>query len=151
MTTKLTWPRWPVADEKTYACVRAVLEKVAQMSDWKAPRPEGRALGLSLSERSGSIGAGVAINYAKIRNEAILPAGASVTANGATIEALMNSEHELGASATSGAGGGAVGIAGSVAIEIENIPSENPKTGRITALSVLAALRKLQAPLRVGT
>ena len=40
--------------------VRAVLEKVAQMSDWKAPRPEGRALGLSLSERSGSMGAGVA-------------------------------------------------------------------------------------------
>lgn len=36
-------------------------------------------------------------------------------------------------------------------LEIENIPSENPKTGRITALSVLAALRKLQAPLRVGT
>ncbi len=34
---------------------------------------------------------------------------------------------------------------------IENIPSENPKTGRITALSVLAALRKLNAPLRVGT
>jgi aspartate dehydrogenase len=34
---------------------------------------------------------------------------------------------------------------------IENIPSENPKTGRITALSVLAALRKLRAPLRVGT
>ena|SRR5690242_4665002 len=34
---------------------------------------------------------------------------------------------------------------------IENIPSENPKTGRITALSMLAALRKLNAPLRVGT
>ena len=34
---------------------------------------------------------------------------------------------------------------------IENVPSENPKTGRITALSVLAALRKLAAPLRVGT
>src|SRR5439155_1352379 len=28
-------------------------------------------------------------------------------------------------------------------LSIENIPSENPKTGRITALSVLAALRKL--------
>jgi isoquinoline 1-oxidoreductase beta subunit len=40
--------------------VRAVLEKVAQMSDWKTPRSEGRALGLSLSERSGSMGAGVA-------------------------------------------------------------------------------------------
>lgn len=34
---------------------------------------------------------------------------------------------------------------------IENIPSENPRTGRITALSVIAALRKLGAPLVVGT
>lgn len=36
-------------------------------------------------------------------------------------------------------------------MSIENIPSENPKTGRITAQSVLAALRNLSAPLRVGT
>ena len=36
-------------------------------------------------------------------------------------------------------------------LSIENIPSDNPKTGRIVALSVLAALRKLSAPLRVGT
>src|SRR5215470_17061354 len=36
-------------------------------------------------------------------------------------------------------------------LAIENIPSENPRTGRITALSVLAALRKLNAPLRIGT
>ena len=34
---------------------------------------------------------------------------------------------------------------------IENVPSENPRTGRITALSVLATLRKLRTPLRVGT
>jgi aspartate dehydrogenase len=34
---------------------------------------------------------------------------------------------------------------------IENVPSENPKTGRITALSVIAALRKMVSPLRVGT
>ncbi len=36
-------------------------------------------------------------------------------------------------------------------MSIENVPSENPKTGRITGLSVLAVLRKLHAPLRVGT
>jgi aspartate dehydrogenase len=35
---------------------------------------------------------------------------------------------------------------------IENVPSaENPATGRITPLSVIAALRSLVAPLRVGT
>jgi hypothetical protein len=39
----------------------------------------------------------------------------------------------------------------SFTLSIENIPSENPKTGRIVALSVIATLRKLAAPLRVGT
>jgi isoquinoline 1-oxidoreductase beta subunit len=38
---------------------KAVFDKVEQMSDWKAKRPEGRAIGLSVSERSGSVGAGV--------------------------------------------------------------------------------------------
>lgn len=36
-------------------------------------------------------------------------------------------------------------------MSIENVPSDNPKTGRIVALSVLATLRKLNVPLRVGT
>jgi len=36
-------------------------------------------------------------------------------------------------------------------MSIEGIPSENPKTGRITPLSVIACLRKMTAPLRVGT
>ncbi len=40
----------------------------------------------------------------------------------------------------------------SFSMTIENVPSdENPRTGRITALSVLAALRKLTSPLRIGT
>ena len=39
----------------------------------------------------------------------------------------------------------------SFTMAIENIPSENPKTGRITALSAIAALRKLGSPLQVGT
>jgi aspartate dehydrogenase len=34
---------------------------------------------------------------------------------------------------------------------IENIPSENPKTGRITALSVISVLRKQGSALRVGS
>jgi aspartate dehydrogenase len=39
----------------------------------------------------------------------------------------------------------------SFTMTIRNIPSENPKTGRITAQSVLSLLRKMSAPVRVGT
>ena len=39
----------------------------------------------------------------------------------------------------------------SFTMSIANVPSENPKTGRITALSVIACLRKMNAPLQVGT
>jgi isoquinoline 1-oxidoreductase beta subunit len=36
-----------------------VFDAVERMSDWKTKRPNGRALGLSVTERSGSLGAGV--------------------------------------------------------------------------------------------
>ncbi len=36
-------------------------------------------------------------------------------------------------------------------LSIANVPSETPKTGKITALSVIAALRKMGSALRVGT
>jgi aspartate dehydrogenase len=39
----------------------------------------------------------------------------------------------------------------SFTMSIANIPSENPRTGRITALSVIACLRNLRSPLRIGT
>ena len=39
----------------------------------------------------------------------------------------------------------------SFSMAIENVPSENPKTGRIVALSTVAALRGLVAELKVGT
>ena len=39
----------------------------------------------------------------------------------------------------------------SFGLSIENVPSENPRTGRITALSVVALLRKLRSPLAVGS
>jgi isoquinoline 1-oxidoreductase beta subunit len=38
---------------------RKCFEMVAQMCDWKAARPDGRAVGVSITERSGSLGAGV--------------------------------------------------------------------------------------------
>jgi aspartate dehydrogenase len=39
-----------------------------------------------------------------------------------------------------------------LSMQIENVPSdENPRTGRLTALSVIAALKKLTSPLAVGT
>ena len=39
-----------------------------------------------------------------------------------------------------------------LAMQIENVPSaENPKTGRLTPLSVIALLRKLTSPLAMGT
>jgi aspartate dehydrogenase len=37
------------------------------------------------------------------------------------------------------------------AMSIENVPSDNPRTGRIVALSTVAALRGLVAELKVGT
>jgi aspartate dehydrogenase len=39
----------------------------------------------------------------------------------------------------------------SFSMAIQNVPSENPKTGRIVALSTVAALRGLVAELKVGT
>lgn len=46
----------------------------------------------------------------------------------------------------------AVSSAGECEMTIRNVPSaENPRTGRITALSVIAALRRLTAPLVAGT
>ena len=38
-----------------------------------------------------------------------------------------------------------------LSMTIENVPSENPRTGRITALSVIACLEGMVAPLRVGS
>jgi aspartate dehydrogenase len=37
-------------------------------------------------------------------------------------------------------------------MQVEHVPStENPRTGRLTALSVIAALKKLSSPFIIGT
>lgn len=45
----------------------------------------------------------------------------------------------------------AEGRFGLLRIEIENMPSENPRTGKLSYLSTIAYLRDLSAPLRIGT
>jgi aspartate dehydrogenase len=40
---------------------------------------------------------------------------------------------------------------GRLQIEVENVPSENPRTGKLSYLSAIAMLRDLGATLRVGT
>jgi aspartate dehydrogenase len=40
---------------------------------------------------------------------------------------------------------------GRLTVEIENVPSENPRTGRLSYLSTIALLRELGAAMRVGT
>ncbi|MGH7535157.1 MAG: aspartate dehydrogenase [Gemmatimonadales bacterium] len=40
---------------------------------------------------------------------------------------------------------------GRLAIQVENVPSENPRTGKLSYLSAIACLRELGAALRVGT
>ena len=39
---------------------------------------------------------------------------------------------------------------GRLRIEVENVPSENPRTGKLSYLSAIAMLRELGAPIRVG-
>ncbi len=40
---------------------------------------------------------------------------------------------------------------GLLSVHIENIPSENPKTGRLTALSIIRSVRDAVDPVRIGT
>jgi aspartate dehydrogenase len=40
---------------------------------------------------------------------------------------------------------------GRLVVEIENVPSDNPRTGKLSYLSTIALLKELAAPLRVGS
>jgi aspartate dehydrogenase len=40
---------------------------------------------------------------------------------------------------------------GRLRVEVENVPSENPRTGRLSYLSAIAMLRELGAAVRIGT
>ncbi len=80
------------------------------------------------------IGAGVAINLVKSRNEASIGSKAQVTASGVALEAVMTQltqqdgssdlANTLAATAKSGAGAGKVGLAGSLALNIADTSSQ---------------------------
>ena len=44
-----------------------------------------------------------------------------------------------------------VGEFGLLTIHIENIPSENPKTGKLTALSIIRSIKDAVDPVTIGT
>ncbi len=43
------------------------------------------------------------------------------------------------------------GYFGRLAVHIENIPTENPKTGLLTALSIIRSIQDAVDPVRIGT
>ncbi|WP_233151895.1 hypothetical protein, partial [Pelomonas sp. KK5] len=72
-----------------------------------------------------AVGAAVAINVANTTNEALVASGVNITADGLLLGATMtnvsgDTTHTTLASAKSGAGGGEIGVAGAVAINIVN-------------------------------
>lgn len=44
-----------------------------------------------------------------------------------------------------------IGEYGRFTVHIENVPTDNPRSGVLTGLSVVATIRKLASPLQVGT
>ena len=44
-----------------------------------------------------------------------------------------------------------LGEFGVLKIHIENIPSENPKTGKLTAFSIIRSVQDAVDPFRIGT
>jgi aspartate dehydrogenase len=87
-----------------------------------------------------------AIGFPANLNVAVALSMAGIGADRTTLEiwadpALTRNTHRIEVDADSA----------SFSMQIENIPTENPKTGRITALSVISYLRKMSAPLRVGS
>ena len=63
-----------------------------------------------------AIGVGVAVNYVRVINQTVMATGTSIDAHGVTVSATMSGQNEFAANASSGAGAGDVGIAGSVAM-----------------------------------
>jgi len=91
---------------------------------------DGKATADGSGVTSGAVGIGaaVAIDLATITVQAKVPNGGGVTSDTLALQAGMNSSsgdgtNRLSATSTSGAGAGTVGVAGSLALNIENLSS----------------------------
>ena len=94
----------------------------------------GGASGAPADSTSGvSIGVAVAINYVRVTNEARAPPDSTVSANGAAIEALTHSQNASWCVCDKRSRRRRSRIAGSVAIEIENIQTSASLEGWLNA------------------
>jgi aspartate dehydrogenase len=113
---------------------------------WKGTPGEAQALGATepVLLYEGPARAGVALFPQNVNVAAALAlAGVGLDATAMRVYAdptVTHNTHEVRAR----------GAFGQVSLTLQNVPSENPKTGRIVAMSVLKALRNRVAPLVVG-
>ena len=93
---------------------------------------DGSAVVAGSNDAGTSVGAAVAINVANVTTNATIGDNAQVTAKGVTVEAKMreltsgessDKTDTLSAEATSGAGGGKTGVAGSFALNVASVSS----------------------------
>jgi hypothetical protein len=86
---------------------------------------KGKADGSASKGGTGTVGAAVGVNDSSVHNQA-RSGNSAITADGITIEAVMKGSgaHEQSAEAKSGASGGNVGLAGSLALNLGEVRTE---------------------------
>ncbi|RRS02329.1 LEPR-XLL domain-containing protein, partial [Aquabacterium soli] len=107
--------------------------------------------GLATSPSSGTgVGAAVAINVGDVSNSALIGGGASLTAAGVTLSAdgpTAAAQSVFGATTTAGAGGGDVGVAGSVAINV----GKSRTTAQVAAGATVASTGAGAVTVKAGS
>ncbi|MCP5009491.1 MAG: hypothetical protein GY942_05895, partial [Aestuariibacter sp.] len=88
-----------------------------------------KANGMATGAGAANVGAAVAINLVSAKNQALVGSGAEITADWLTLEAKRTEVKDdttdvVGAEAISGASGGKVGIAGSLALNLSDSKNE---------------------------
>jgi hypothetical protein len=119
-----TVSRASVADGLSVSNSAGTLTVASSANTDASAKADGKATGTGGATLG--IGAAVAIDLVTVVNEALIGAGATLNVHGLTLSATMkdvsgDQKHVLLADSTSGAGGGKVGISGSLALTIADI------------------------------